>query len=160
MCLSYLIAQGQAGQSTDWGRELYYLNKYGTDLFGQAGEETREAYEQLLKESETDPRIDKEFLRYIWHRHAHIGSFHNWRPDACQSQPFSEAAFDEWWCVVSSAAYVREGLASFADAWVGSIRVLEGSQFLKGVREEGRLTTFDDVALFYEQFHLSLFPPE
>jgi hypothetical protein len=36
-CLKFLMSRGAAAHSTDWGRELYYLKKYGTDLFGRAG---------------------------------------------------------------------------------------------------------------------------
>jgi hypothetical protein len=68
-CLKYLIAHGPAAHSTDWGRELYYLNNYGIGRFGRIAEETRETYKQLLNQDETE---------------------------AYQSQPFSEAAFDEW----------------------------------------------------------------
>lgn len=157
-CLKFLMSRGAAAHSTDWGRELYYLKKYGTDLFGRAGEETREAYEQLLKESEKDSSIDKEFLKLSWYRHAHIDSFQNWRPSAYPSKPFSEAAFGEWWSVISSTAFIREALAAFGRAWVGSIQLVEGSEFLKTVREEGRFMPLYDVARFFDQFHLPIFP--
>ena len=159
-CLRFLVARGPAAHSTDWGRELYYLKKYGMDFFGRIGEETRETYEQLLLESETDSRIDKDFLKYTWHRHAHIDTFQNWHPGAYQSQPYSEAAFDAWWTVISSPDFVREALANFAYAWVGSIQMVEGSAFLNAVRAEGRFTAFDDVARFFDQYHLPLYPPE
>ena len=157
-CLQSLFAHTPAAHSTDWGRELYYLKKYGTDLFGRAGEETREAYERLLRESETDTEIDKDFLKATWHRHAPIDSFRNWRPDAYESRSYSDAAFAAWWSVISNPAFVREALDSFAQAWMGSIKVIEGSEFLKNLREEGRFTSFEDFAEFFDRYHLPLYP--
>lgn len=157
-CLKYLVSCGGAVYSTDWGRELYYLKKYGSDLFGRVGEETRETYEQLLKESEVDPTIDKELLKLTLYRHAHISSFQNWQPGAYRSKHFSEAAFDEWWSVISSPAFVCEALGAFAHAWVGSIQLVEGGEFLKTMREEGRFMPFDELVRFFDQFHLPILP--
>jgi hypothetical protein len=54
--------------------------------------------------------------------------------------------------VISSEPYVRDCLASFAYAWVGSIQFVEDSEVLKSGRKEGRFTAFDELALFSINF--------
>lgn len=157
-CLRHLLANGPAAHATDWGRELYYLQKYGCDLFGRSGEETRDRYEELKRESQTDPNISKEFLEFTWHRHAHLATFQNWRAGSYRSQPYSEAAFEAWWSTISRPDFVREGLAQFAHAWVGGMQFIQGGEFFNTLQEE-RLTDFDDVVAFFDAFHLPLYPP-
>jgi hypothetical protein len=158
-CLRLVLAHSPAAQARDWGRELYYIKKYGSDLFGRAGEETRESYEELAREAQTDPRIEKDFLEFTWHRHAHIDSFRNWSPGSYRSLPFSDAAFHTWWSTISGADFVRKAQAQFAEAWVGSMQFIQGDEFFKSLEEDGSLTDFYDLAQFFDRFHLPIYPP-
>jgi hypothetical protein len=51
--------QVSLGYDKDWGRELYYLTKYGPQLFARYEEEYRDIYERL----KGDPSANPEFLR-------------------------------------------------------------------------------------------------
>jgi hypothetical protein len=159
-CLRHLMANGPGAQAKDWGAELYYIKKYGTDLLGRAGEQVREEYDKMEYESLTNPQIDPDFLRYTWLRHEQIDTFRDRSPGAYLSQPFSEAAFDEWWSTISSADFVGRALAEFAQAWVGSMKFIQDGEFFETLEKEARLLDYPHLAQFFYDFHHSILPPD
>ncbi|MEG3153456.1 hypothetical protein [Sphingomonas sp. RB1R13] len=130
----------------DWGKELFFRQTYGTDFFGRAGEEVREAYEAL----KSDPTTDPNFLNFMWARYSEIPSFINWRPSKHKSQLASPAVVALWWQHAVARTTVNEGLAQFKLMWDGASGLVHPSG------TEVPALSFAEVEQFFANFQLPL----
>lgn len=116
-----LIAGSRAFRDTDWGREMYYLRKYGSQFFDRGAEETRAALETAAQ----DPNLTEEgrrFLEMTRIARAHLPGFNDWKPNQYVSRALlSEGDVSEWWSAVTSQEFTTNCLMQLAHAWVGAI---------------------------------------
>lgn len=105
--------------NADWGREFYYLQKYGSEFFDRAAEETRETVERLSIEREENTL--SEFLDWTKAKRANLSAFNNWKPDQYLSRPMADKDPVQWWSAITDKQYQLHGLAQLAHAWVGAI---------------------------------------
>ena len=145
-----LIAVSTSLHEVDWGRELFLRETYGTDLFGSAGEQVREAYEKHKKQA----AHGSLFLQEFWAQHQHIPSFRNWTPGRYQSRPFSKALFARWWAAVTEENFVAASTVRFAQAWLGAVHNVS-PDMLSGL--DG-YTSYSEVVRFFDNFHMPLLP--
>jgi hypothetical protein len=129
-------------QSADWGRELYYLEKYDLRLFDRAGEEVREALEHL-------PEPNSEWVQMSRLRYGGVPTFHDWAPGRYSPAPFSEQGFEKWFARVTDTEYVGTALFLLAQAWVGAEHMANGLV--------PAATSLDDVKRFFAHFKHPLF---
>lgn len=122
--------RSRAFRDADWGREMYYLGKYGAELFDRATEELRESLEDLR--NERDPEARRHRVAAARER------FASTVPDAADlfnytPAPFSEDRLNHWWTVMTSERFVASAVPQLASAWVGAIhttdRVISPLQF-------------------------------
>ena len=150
--VKYLMTHAPSVLKADWGRETYLLETYGNNFFDRAGEEGREAYEQLKsKPQDTESRLS---LQAAWALHEHINSFRNWVPGRYQSRPFSDALFERWWSAVTDARFVKRSTVQFAQAWAGAVYNAKMNGLLDKL--PGGWTSYSEVARFYDNFHMPL----
>lgn len=134
----------------DWGREFYYLQKYGSEFFDRAAEETREAVERLsLEQLEKD---QQEFLDHTKLKRANLSAFSDWKPDQYISRPMADQDPVQWWSTITAHQFQLQGLAQLGHAWVGAI--FQTRQTLKA--EE----SFEMLSQFTEHHKMPLWPEE
>jgi hypothetical protein len=115
-----LIIGSPQFKEADWGREMYYLRKYGDDFFARAGEETRAALERAAQ----DPSLDEEqrkFLEITRLLRVNAPGFQDWRPDQYTSRPLADDDVAIWWSTVTDPEFTAGGLTQIAKMWVGAI---------------------------------------
>jgi hypothetical protein len=150
--LRALFAETTAVKGADWGCERYRLTKYGSRLFDRAGEEYREAYENLR--SSPDPTVaNSETLEMMRLMHAHKPTFADWLPGQYVSRALQDGDVGDWWAMVTSDDYLVPALNQLACAWVGA------SHRTPGTREMIR-TGFEDVRDFMSHYRHPLWPEE
>lgn len=150
--LRRLFAESTAVKCADWGRERYRLAKYGSRSFDRAGEEYREAYEDLR--SMPNPSVaDSEALEMMRLMHAHQPTFANWTPDQYVSRALEHGDVEAWWDTVTSEQYLVPVLAQMAQAWVGASHQTPGTM-------EMTRTRFEDVRGFLAHYQHPLWPEE
>jgi len=145
-----LFAQAEAIQRADWGRERYYLAKYGSDLFGRAGEEYRESYERLRSDREN---ANSEFLEMMWLRYQNQPTFANWTPNAYTPRGLQAGDVEAWWDTVTSKEHLVSVLPRMAEAWVGASSTTPGTQAMT-------ITSFEEVRNFLAHYQHALWSRE
>ena len=115
-----LISSAQAFQVADWGRDMYYLKKYGSDFFGRAAEETREALENIKQDPDLVPE-SREFLKMTEVRRSRLPDFAGWKPNQYESKPIDKLDVDTWWQTITNDKFERSCVFQLAQAWVGAI---------------------------------------
>lgn len=107
-------------QSADWGRERYLLAKYGNRLFDRAGEELREAYENMRRahdgSGEPDP-VTGERLDQMYRLYRGVPTFADWAPGRYASRRIEPGDFDAWWEAVMAPEYWPPATLQLAQAW-------------------------------------------
>jgi hypothetical protein len=146
-----LISSSYAFRCADWGREMYYLRKYGADFFGRAGEETRAGIEAMFKEPDLD-ESQRQFLELSKSTRAHLPTFQDWQPGQYASRPLSPDDAATWWNTVTTSEFGATCLSQLAHAWVGAIHQV------KGLREP--VETFETLRNFFESQRCFLWPED
>lgn len=144
-----LIAGGRTFREADWGREMYYLRKHGSDFFARAGEETRAAVERAAQ----DPSLDEEqrkFLEITRRVREDASGFQDWRPDQYTSRPLVADDAAMWWSTVTDPEFTTSGLSQLAHMWVGAIH----QSTIEPVE------TFDTVKVFLQSQQCEFWPEE
>ena len=147
-----LIAGSRAFKDADWGRELYYLRKYGSEFFNRAAEETRAALEQGAQDS-TLTEGGSQFLEMTRLLRGHLPAFNDWSPNPYESRAMSETDLSEWWMAVTQQEFRANCLTQLAYAWVGAIY-----QVRQTLQEP--VESFDVVKGFLEFNQCYLWPEE
>lgn len=140
----------------DWGRHIYFDQKYGSNFFYRFEEEYRDIYESLKDQ----PDIDKNYLEFVKAEHGHRKGFLEWKPHQYTSSLQSEALFSTWCEIVYDQEYIQHGLYELSQMWVGACFRQRHSGLLAQLREEGTLETLDDMLLFFESMNFPLLPKE
>lgn len=145
-----LFSGCQAFRQADWGRELYYLNKYGSEFFDRGAEESRDA----LEKSAADPDLSEEgrkFLDMTRNARSHLPAFSSWKPNQYVSRGLEDGDVNAWWEAVTNNKFTVNCLMQFANAWVGAIY-----QVRHTLAEPAE--PFDLVKDFLEFYNCSLWP--
>jgi hypothetical protein len=140
-----------AARAFDWGREAYYLGKYGDDLFARAGEETREALEQWRR-SQPDNDATRQVVEMTLARFGELPSFSDWRAAAWTHRGFDAASFDHWIETLTRDRFFSRGFFQLAQAWVGASRFLATNSSLPVV------VKFDDLLAFLRRYSHPIWP--
>jgi len=144
-----LIAGSPIFREADWGRETYYLRKYGGDFFARAGEQTRAA----LEEAARDPSLaedQRQFLNFTRRLRENAPGFQDWRPDQYGSRPLADGDVASWWGTVTDPEFTANGLSLLAHMWVGAIH--------QATMEP--LETFETVKEFLQSQQYECWPEE
>jgi hypothetical protein len=142
-----LLFNASGIQQDDWGRELYYLKKYTANLFDRAGEEVKEALQEIK-----DARPPDDFIKMQEIRHSRIETFTDKTPVEYESKPMSKEAFEFWRQIISEHKFKGKALNQFAMAWVGAISMLS--------KDMPVITQFEDVRDFLVQYKHEIWDQE
>lgn len=115
------LERSAAMRSADWGRERYLLGKYGHRLFDRAGEELREAYEQMRAQQGSDQQTAAS-LDTMYKLYQQVPSFAIWTPGAYSSRTIQAGDFDAWWNVVTAASFWPPATLQLAHAWDNTVK--------------------------------------
>ena len=115
-----LISGSRAFRETDWGRQMYYLKKYGSRFFDRGAEETRAALETAAQDPDL-PEDGRRFLEMTRLARAHLPGFNDWTPNRYDSRALADGDVSEWWSLVTSEGFTTSCLIQLAEAWVGAI---------------------------------------
>lgn len=110
-----------ASHPFDWGREFYYLDKYGDGLFARAAEEAREALEQWQR-TQPDTDATQQVVDMAHSRFGHMRPFADWQPPAWPRLAFDDTVFERWLNTLIAERFYSRGFYQFAQAWVGASR--------------------------------------
>ncbi len=151
----HLLGLSQEIQRADWGREMYYLRKYGSRLFDRAGEEIRETIQKMAREKPFGEESQRQFEQAIRIRYGSVPTFSDNSAVEYETKPFDPALFAEWWATISDPRFTGFGIGQLASAWVGAIHMN---------RELGPplpvVVEFDDVREFLSRFQHPLWPDQ
>jgi hypothetical protein len=114
-----LISGSRGFREADWGREMYYLKKYGSRFFDRAAEETRAALESAAQ----DPDLTadgRQYLEMTRIARGHLPGFNDWRPNQYKPRALADGDVRWWWSVVTSEDFTTSCLTQLAKAWVGA----------------------------------------
>jgi hypothetical protein len=151
--LRYLLSKGPAAQ-LDWGQELFYLRKFGSNAFDRAGAEIRAVMEQLKAEAASDGRDISDAVRVAESRFGQIPSYREYDPPTFESSRLTTALFEEWWSRVNNPSFRLTALLHFAEMWVGAISLARHTPLSK-IR---KLVEFDQIRVFFSDFGMELWP--
>ena len=135
--LKATLLGSRAIQEANWGRERYLLGKYGYHFFERAGEEAREAYENMLANESEASETGDQYSKLIHLKHQNIPSFRDWRPGQYQSRRLADGDMDAWWETVTGEDFWPVAVLQLAQAWVGATAQsrLEARTSLEEVRD-------------------------
>jgi hypothetical protein len=140
-------------EKENWGREIYYLRKYGNNFFARCGEEFLDIYEALKR----DPNASPDFLEAVWLFYQHQMGFKEWQPGRYASSTLREEIFDEWWRTITRHEFIHEGaLARFCQMWIGAEAQ---SGLVQELKDRGRYCPLSETLMFYQNFNQPLLPP-
>jgi hypothetical protein len=146
-----LLAETRGFRQADWGREQYYLAKYGPEFLQRAAEEEREAYERVKRMPNLDAEVT-QVLEHSWARHKANPAFANWKPEQYRSRALQGGDVEQWWNTVTTTEFRAAALIRLAQAWVGAcLTAPEGAE----VR-----TTFEAVRDFLARFGHAYWPAD
>jgi len=140
-----------AVRAFDWGREWYYLDKYGDDLFARAGEETREALEQW-RASEPDTGATRQVVDMAVERFGKLPSFSGWQAAAWTPRAFETSGFDRWLATLNREQFYSRGFFRWAQAWVGA------SRFFAAGSGQAIAVRFDDLLAYLRPYGHPIWP--
>jgi hypothetical protein len=109
---------------TDWGRELAYVRKFGTNFFGRAGAELREFYDARMAEAKAQGREPDEGVKFLQSLYGHIPDFSEAEIPKATPSPLTSELFKEWWTVVSASDNQKVALTTLKSMWEGAIKML------------------------------------
>ena len=118
-----LISGCRVFRETDWGRQTYYLTKYGSRFFDRAAEETREAVEQ----GASDPNLtedSRQFFEVTRLARSHLPGFNDWTANRYQPRAMADGDVDGWWSTVIDEEFTLSCLVQLAQAWVGAAHLV------------------------------------
>jgi hypothetical protein len=140
----------------DWGKELYYLNKYRSHFFSRYEEQYREIYEDLKR----DKNVNVDYLDNFWRANQHRAGFQEWEPNRYLSSGLTEQLFDSWYEQVTDPEFVRGAAFCFAQMWVGASAMAEHSGLLRELKNSGKYESLTDNLNFFENANRPLLPAE
>lgn len=133
----------------DWGRERYLLDRYHTDLFDRAGEELREAVEDIRRTPDFGAAAE-EGLRITEAMHNHIPTFRDWVPGRYEGRGLQDGDLEAWLGEVTTDEFWILGSALLAEAWVQAPK--------RGQLET--VTPLSEVLAFFEHYQFPWWPTE
>ncbi len=148
----YLICKSSVFQGDDWGRQSYYLQKYGSDFFSRAAEETRSAVEEAKKDTHLT-KDSKDFLKYTEIARGELDGYANWQPDQYESRSLTAQDEDLWWKTITNENFIGNSLGQLAYAWVGSI-----FQYQAGDTSRAIVESFESVNKFFQDNNHVMWP--
>ena len=140
----------------DWGKELYYLNKYRNQFFSRYEEQYREIYEDLKR----DPNRNADYLEQFRRANQHRKGFQEWEPNRYRSSGLTEQLFDSWYAQVTDLEFVVGATFCFAQMWVGASAMAEHSGLLRELKNAGKYESLTDTLNFFENANKPLLPAE
>lgn len=140
----------------DWGRRVYYDEKYGSDFFSRFEEEYREIFERF----KTDPETDENYLAFLVAEHGHRDGFRRWLPDQYVSSQQTSRLLYRWYQIVTDDEYTRQGIYQICEMWIGACHRQKSTGLLATLKNEGRLFTLGDVLSFHERMNMPLLPAD
>ena len=138
----------------DWGREVFYVEKYGYSLFERYEEQFREIYESL----KANPNSSKEHLEYFWAEHSRKKGFMEWQPNRYTSQTCTPALFKRWKDVITEDNFDQFALYNFCQMWVGAHETAKWSGLATKLGDA--LQPLQNLLDFFEEFNLPLLPKD
>lgn len=138
----------------DWGKEIYYVEKYGYHLFDRYEEQFRDILETL----KVRPDTSKEMLDFYWKQHAGKKGFDNWEPNRYVSQMLTPMIYQRWLEITNQTNFTTHALYEFAQMWAGSHQVAKWSGLAEKLGDN--IKSLQSCLDFFEEFNLPLLPKE
>jgi hypothetical protein len=140
--------------AADWGKEFYYVEKYGYSLFERYEEQFRDIYEKL----KTDPKASKEYLEFFWDEHSSKNGFKQWQPNQYVSQTCKPVLFNRWKQMITEGNFDQFALYNFCQMWVGAHEKANWSGLATQLGD--KLQPLQSFLDFFEEFNLPLLPKD
>lgn len=140
--------------AADWGKEVYYVEKYGYSLFERYEEQFRDIYESL----KANPNSSKEHLEYFWAEHSRKKGFMEWQANRYTSQTCTPALFKRWKDVITEDNFDQFALYNFCQMWVGAHETAKWSGLETKLGDQ--LQPLQKLLDFFEEFNLPLLPKD
>jgi len=137
-----LLKESSAARA-DWERDLVYLRTFGTNLFGRAGCEIREFYEEKAKDLVEGRPSD--IIQFIEARYGQIPDFRDAVVPTFEHSEMTPALLHEWWSTVTTREFCAAALGALSSMWSGAISVLPDNM------KQGAVS-FDRVADFLVRY--------
>ena len=147
--LRSLFASTHALSEGDWGRENYYVAKFGDRFFDRAAEETRAGIDAIEHSELVDH--NREFIELTHQARGHLPAFKDWQPNQFASRGLASGDIEAWWAAVTQGDYAAAGLARLAQMWAGASAMVSNLE----TRE-----TFEIVRDFFSHHQYGLWPSE
>ena len=138
----------------DWGKEVYYVEKYRSNLFQRYEEEFRDIFEKL----KNDPNMSQDAITNFWNMHSHRKGFKEWLPNQYQSSHVTNALFSRWKSIVTDQKFTSNSLYNFFQMWVGSYENAKYTGLSNKLGEKA--VSLNYVFNFFEEYNMPLVPTE
>ena len=148
-----LITKSPEFQSSDWGAQNYYLQKFGSNFFDRAAEETRNAIEKFKVEAPDATADAKNYAEFIELKRGELPGFKNWKPLQFYSRAIESNDAQEWWRQVYQDDFINAALSQLGPAWVGAIY-----QYQAGNSTKNAVESFEDLKDFMSYMKHDLWP--
>ena len=147
--LRSLFAGTHVLREGDWGRENYYVAKFGDRFFDRAAEETRAAIDAVEGSELADH--NREFVEHTHQARGHLPAFKDWRPNQFTSRGVASGDIETWWDTVTQGDFAAAGVARLAQMWAGASAMVSNLE----TRE-----TFETIQDFFSHHQYDLWPSE
>ena len=148
-----LITESPEFTSADWGAQTYYLQKFGSNCFDRAAEETRNAIEKFKADAINVTEDAKKYAEFIEQKRGNLPGFKNWQPSQFVSRNFVMNDAQQWWDQIYTDDFTDSALSQLGSAWVGAIY-----QFQSGDSTKKAVESFEDIKNFMSHMKHDLWP--
>jgi hypothetical protein len=148
-----LITESPEFKSADWGAQTYYLQKFGSNFFDRAAEETRNAIESFKAKEINVTEDAKKYAEFVEIQRGALPGFKNWKPNQFQSRSFEINDAQNWWIQIYKDEFIDSALSQLGSAWVGSIY-----QYQAGDSGKKPVESFEDIKNFMSHMKHDLWP--
>ena len=148
-----MIVNSPEFQIADWGAQLYYLEKFKSNFFERAAEETRNAIEKFKKADQDITEDARIYAKFIELKSSELPGYKNWKPEQFVSRRIEEDDPTIWWATIYNEEFTLDCLGQLASAWVGAIYQYRSGDASKEIAE-----SFEDVKIFMSHMKHDMWP--
>jgi hypothetical protein len=129
------------------------LQKFGSNFFDRAAEETRNAIESFKAKEINVTEDAKKYAEFVEIQRGALPGFKNWKPNQFQSRSFEINDAQNWWIQIYKDEFIDSALSQLGSAWVGSIY-----QYQAGDSGKKPVESFEDIKNFMSHMKHDLWP--
>ena len=105
-----MIVNSSEFQIADWGAQLYYLEKFKSNFFERAAEETRNAIEKFKKVDQDITEDARIYAKFIELKSGELPGYKNWKPEQFVSRRIEKDDPGIWWATIYNEEFTLDCL--------------------------------------------------